>query len=378
MKLLKVVANNFKLCGENFTISFLPSANKTEEDKEFEMEKIDDDLYVFNTIGLVGKNASGKSTVLSLLSTVYDIFSNFRIKSSSDNFKYMNNKVSFDISFYHEGAIYRYLTDLVKDDNSIDDTIVFFENQKLFKRVYKKTHIRNLFDYDKFEELTFENELPKDTSILYTIIKKIEPRGIYCSSDDSIYKYYKGPYSLYKGLDDKLDIMHSIINMLDSHIKDITMLEDDKFEVKYLNNKSQTANSEGLYNILSSGTSKGFGLFSLAVFSLRTGTDLIVDEIENHFHKTLVENLINLYKDKKVNKKHATLIFSTHNAELLDLFNCDDNIYISKLKNNNIEIENMHDYGIRPDLSKTNKFYQNAFDTDVDYDALMKFKKELL
>lgn len=378
MKLLKIVANNFKLCEENFTISFLPSANKTDEDKEFEMEKIDDDLYVFNTIGLVGKNASGKSTVLSLLATVYDIFSNFRLKNSADNFKYINNKVSFDILFYHEGTIYRYLTDLVKDDNSIDDTVVFFENQKLFKRTYKKTHIRNLFDYDKFEKVNFDNELPKDTSILYTIIKKIEPRGIYCSSDDSMYKYYKGPYSLYKGLDDKLDIMHSIINMLDGHIKDITMLEDDKFEVKYLNNKSQIANSEGLYNILSSGTSKGFGLFSLAVFSLKTGTDLIVDEIENHFHKTLVENLINLYKDKKVNKKHATLIFSTHNAELLDLFNCDDNIYISKLKNNHIELENMHDYGIRPDLSKTNKFYQNAFDTDVDYDALMKFKKELL
>ena len=39
MKLLKVVANNFKLCEKNFTISFIPIANKTEEDKEFELQK---------------------------------------------------------------------------------------------------------------------------------------------------------------------------------------------------------------------------------------------------------------------------------------------------------------------------------------------------
>jgi len=31
--------------------------------------------------------------------------------------------------------------------------------------------------------------------------------------------------------------------------------------------------------------------------SLTTGFDLLVDEIENHSHKTLVENLIMLYKD---------------------------------------------------------------------------------
>ena len=36
MKLLRVVASNFKLCEENFTISFVPTGNKTAADKEFE------------------------------------------------------------------------------------------------------------------------------------------------------------------------------------------------------------------------------------------------------------------------------------------------------------------------------------------------------
>ena len=70
MKLLKVVANNFKLCEDNFTISFVPEANKTADDKEFELHEIDENLFVYTTMGVIGKNASGKTTVVDLLSLV--------------------------------------------------------------------------------------------------------------------------------------------------------------------------------------------------------------------------------------------------------------------------------------------------------------------
>ena len=36
------------------------------------------------------------------------------------------------------------------------------------------------------------------------------------------------------------------------------------------------------------------------------------------------------------------------------------------------------DYKFRTELSKSNKFYNNAFNTNVSYDALMNFKKELM
>ena len=39
----------------------------------------------------------------------------------------------------------------------------------------------------------------------------------------------------------------------------------------------------------------------------------------------------------------------------------------------------MHnDYKIRTELKKSNKFYDNEFNTNVDYNALMNFKKELM
>ena len=70
MKLLKVVANNFKLCEENFTIDFVPKANKTIDDKEFELHEIKDNLYTFKTVGIIGKNASGKTMTVELLSII--------------------------------------------------------------------------------------------------------------------------------------------------------------------------------------------------------------------------------------------------------------------------------------------------------------------
>jgi len=378
MKLLKVVANNFKLCDKDFTISFIPVGNKTVADKEFELQEIDEDLYVFTTLGIIGKNASGKTTAVELLSIIYDIFSNYRINASKNIFKFIDNTLKLDITFYHNGTIYRYLTELFKNANSVDNTSVFFRNEKLFKRVYKKTHARELFNYEKFEEVKMGIYLPEDTSIIYLLLKDIELRGIYCPSDDYMYRDYAQSFNIYKLLDNNLSIITSLLKMFDEHLETIKMLDENKYKIVYTNNTTKDVSASELYEILSSGTTKGFGLFTFVVYSLRTGADLIIDEIENHFHKTLVENLVNLYKDKSVNKKMASLIFTTHYCEILDLFNRSDNVYISKY-NKAIILENMHtNYKFRSELSKSNKFYTNEFNTNVSYDALMDFKKELM
>lgn len=378
MKLLKVIANNFKLCGTDFTISFVPTANKTQEDKEFELKEIDDDLYAFSTLGIIGKNASGKTSTVELLSIVYDIFSYYRINSSKNIFKFVDKNVDLDITFYHEGAVYRYLTTLYKNINSVDNSSVFFKNEKLYKRVYKKTHAKDIFNYEKYEEINYGLKLPEDTSMIYSLLKEISIRGIYCSSDDNIYRDYANAFNVYTLLDNNLDIITSLLKMFDEHLENIKMTDENKYKIYYTNGTNRDVSNSELYESLSSGTTKGFGLFTFVVYSLRTGSDLIIDEIENHFHKTLVENLVNLYKDKSVNKKNATLIFTTHYCEILDLFSRSDNIYISKYEDS-IRLENMYDnYKFRSELLKSNKFYNNEFNTNVSYDALMNFKKELM
>ena len=84
--------------------------------------------------------------------------------------------------------------------------------------------------------------------------------------------------------------------------------------------------------------------------------------------------MISLYKDKNVNRKNASLIFTTYYCEELDLFNRQDNIWISKASDK-VELYNMYSgYNVRSGLLKSKQFYCNAFNTAVDYETLMKMK----
>ena len=86
------------------------------------------------------------------------------------------------------------------------------------------------------------------------------------------------------------------------------MLDEHNYRVTICNQEKFLSDKELLY-MLSSGTTKGIILYTLVVASLQQGFDLLIDEAEAHFHKTLVENMLSLYMDKKVNRHGATLLF---------------------------------------------------------------------
>ena len=54
MKRLKVTARNFKNCADNVTIDFVAKSRKTSEDKEYELQEIAEDLYVYTTAAFAG------------------------------------------------------------------------------------------------------------------------------------------------------------------------------------------------------------------------------------------------------------------------------------------------------------------------------------
>ena len=106
MKLLRICATNYKNCCEDFTIDLVAKSKKSSEDKEYELQEIAEDLYVFNTVAFVGKNASGKTSAIELLECCYSILSEFRLEDKY----YALDHVKLEIIFYHEGFIYKYNT----------------------------------------------------------------------------------------------------------------------------------------------------------------------------------------------------------------------------------------------------------------------------
>lgn len=150
------------------------------------------------------------------------------------------------------------------------------------------------------------------------------------------------------------------------------------YTVKLKGTKRQTYTEDEMIAYLSEGTQKGSILLALAIAMLSVGGDLIIDEIENSFHKNLVENFIMIFNDKRINKNQATLIFTTHYVEILDIVRRRDYIYIMQ-KDETISLKNLYeDYNERVELSKSNQFNNNTFKTLINYERLMDLKKVLI
>ncbi len=371
MKLLRVRASNYKNCCDNFTIDLVAKSKKTSEDKEYELQEIAEELYVFNTAAFVGKNASGKTSAIELLECSYSILGEFRLENKHYNY----DNVRLEIIFYHEDYIYKYLTVLKADPNL--GSKANFTEQCICRKKYYKSKVKEIYSDEGFEKVVNVGELPEDTSIVFFVLKKKATRAVYFNCDGEGTDTYRLLFRAMKNYKISKDVLTKVIKIFDDKIQGLEMADETHYKLTYQDCIKELSDSE-LISMLSSGTTKGVLLYVFVVAALENGFDLLVDEVENHFHKTLVENMISLFKDKAVNRKAATLIFTTHYCEVLDLFNRQDNIWIAKSADK-LHLDNMHEtYHIRPELLKSRQFYSNAFETSVNYEDLMALKKELM
>ena len=71
----------------------------------------------------------------------------------------------------------------------------------------------------------------------------------------------------------------------------------------------------------SDGTIKIFNIIPTILNNLETGGLLCIDELDVKFHPLLFKKIVNMYKDKNINKNNAQLIYTAHSTFL---FNSDD------------------------------------------------------
>ena len=370
MKLLRVKANHFKNCADGFTIDLVAKSRKTAEDKEYELQEIAPDLHVYNTMAFIGKNASGKTSAIELLDMAYSILGGFRLEGKH----YSYDGIELEIVFYYDSKIYLYEAKLETDKLG---NRALFKDERLFRKKYYKTNAKEIYNRDDFERLSDEHSLlPDDTSRLFYTLGNKATRAIYFDSYEAGTDTYRLMFSALRNYGVDTEILTKVLKIFDENIESLEMLDDKNYKLTF-RGEVKTISDTQLIHLLSSGTTKGLLLYVLMVASLKEGFDLLIDEVENHFHKTLVENMISLYKDKSVNKHNATIIFTTHYCEVLDQMGRQDNIWICK-SGDQVTISNMYeDYQIRPELLKSKQYYNNAFQTAVDYNALMSLKKEL-
>lgn len=381
MKLLKIIASGIPLFKDKCEIDFL-AQQRVSADNANDMSCLfssgQQAYYQNNVVSFIGINASGKTTILKLITFVCRMINN----ESINNIAYSEildsmseeSEAVFDVFFYAENKTVNML-----------HTVVSRKGGKLFikdeylksKSISKVKRKADIFDFnDNSSALTRNKDeefLLDDVSIIIAYNKK---------NKDRLALAEMLQYTNINELNFFENCPSELIAFFDPSVEYLSIQKDGKdtdIRLKFRNEEEVILNKASELNrYLSSGTIKGINIFLYAIKTFETGGYLIVDELENHFNHEIVSTLIRFYKDKKVNPKGAMLIFTTHYAELLDEFERNDNIFIVR-NDHGIKAENLSLILKRNDIKKSDA-YQSGFlqGTTPMYDSYINLKKKLI
>lgn len=375
VNVLKIVVNGLELFNNELIIDFNTEQKVTNTNNDMVTNTFNN-IYTNNAISFVGVNASGKTTILKVISFIFD-FINCKPINCIETRHILNNSdiVSIDIYFYdEEKGIGKLHTDISNIKDSKNEIHYYISEETLwFKKITKNLSKKTLFDFKEsniyYERNNNEEFLKDDISIIISVNKNktLHIVDLLECTDINILKLIGNfPHELFAFLD------ASIENII--HDK-----EKNEFRLKF-HGKEEIILSHPLdfNNYLSSGTIKGINVFVSAMLAFQEGGYLIIDEIENHFHKEIASILIRFFMDKNVNKKGATIIFSTHYSELLDEFNRNDCIYVVR-NEQGITSEKLSNILHRNDIKKSEAYLSDLLHgTAPSYEAYLGLKNAII
>ena len=383
LKMLKIKVSGYKLLKDNFDIDFTSKTRVYEEDLEKEVVEIDNGLYEFNSYAFVGGNSSGKSTVLSLILKTTLFLQTGRWEYNPLEFR--KDKIELEVLFYLDGKVYSYYVILGKNDTGISLSNGVYspiEKEELYIIKYeKKKGKKNIDSFDNIKkDISDKLTSLSDTSSVVNITKDKVLVDYFMTNNIVTVNEAFVRNTFFQALTTcSKELLSSIIQLLDESIESINYNNSDTVTFKRINEEPIIMPKGELLAILSAGTFRGVELYIRAINALKYGKILIVDEIENCFQKNLVNNLLFLFNDSNINTKGAQLIFSTHYVEILDYLSRRDSIFITHKADGRISVKNLYsDYNVRTELSKSKQFDNNVFNTLLNYDQLIKVRRNLL
>lgn len=390
MKVLRIQAKGLKLFEKEIEIDFY-AKQRVNSDKNEMLTNAFSNIYVNNVISMVGINASGKTTTLKVVSFALQLLNNEPINSIECNGILEgleeNDEAEFNIFFSDDNEKILKLNTVIKIKKSefrLNNEMknkYYISSETLWTKSINTIRSKNdLFDFsyaccvqERKEEELF---LLDDVSVMVAHNKK---------QGNSLYVIDSLDWTNFNGLRVIGDFPLSLVQFLDpsiEYLKCKANKEDDKkieMRLKFYNKKEILIyNLLEIGNYLSSGTVKGINVFMMAIFTLQNGGYLIIDELENHFNKEIVSTLIRFFMDSEINTAGASLIFSTHYVELLDIFERNDSIYIIKNRNG-IIAEKLSDLLKRNDVKKSELFQSGHLEnTTPSYESYIAFKRALV
>ncbi|MCL2526241.1 MAG: ATP-binding protein [Coriobacteriia bacterium] len=368
MKLLKACFDGVKLFkDERFEIDFQAKDRVMNLDDVFPVAP---PVHTQKVVALAGINASGKTTVLKLLYMALNILTQRpHILEGITQFDIFSNKTTVTLYFYLDGDFFKLESQLQIGNSSGDSALLsagsvkyHYVEERLWSKKARPATKKDALLFRDTDLRAVRSQLPDEvkrfvsdtTSIAIAVlsdeIPEVEQLISSLSSPNKV---------LFAG-----DTPPAIIQMFDPSVEYLIndhLANSDTFSLKFKNSDSQVdVYGEQLSSMLSAGTIKGNNVMVRAIAVLQTGGYLIIDEIENHFNKKLVNIIIEMFMSEEYNPHGATLIFSTHYVEILDVISRKDNVYfLIRDDNYEVEVVNYSDRVSRVENKKSEVFASN-------------------
>lgn len=378
MKILRITAQGLPLFKKDLDICFYTQQRVCEEDKD-NLYRLMDNYYLHSACAFIGINASGKTSVLKVISLALNIVKNEPINHvEAKSILGGAKNVTIRTYFYDKRSYICCLETVIAAKKSKTGEYVYsILSESLWEKpiatVKSKKYLTDFTGMKPVEQRNSDEAyLSDDVSFVIAHNKK---------ANDTVEIFSLLSYTNVNVLPFTEDIPLEVIALLDPTIEKLCFEQAEGKTFIHLKFKDEEEiilnNAADLEQYLSSGTIKGIITFSMVKEVLHSGGYLLVDEIENHFNKEIVTTLVRFFMDSRLNKNGGTLIFTTHYPELLDEYDRNDGICIVRNRNG-ITAENLSYILKRNDIKKSDA-YQSGFleGTTPAYEAYMRLKKSL-
>lgn len=441
--LLNFKCKNFKSFKEGFEFQMEPESRMTELKYSILEEQINrKKIRALSASVIYGPNAAGKTSIVNAMSCFRQIVLRGNIEDTEDDttgdhvsanmflmpfgFSETVEPVSFDITFTYKNVKYRYALTFVVgkflDKGSkryIKDEMFWVNDVLVFDR--KKDEVKTLalhsvklllnigYDMSDVEKhrVAMENNLSFTSLLLVTDFNSFCSKALVGAVRDWFTKQFIVVNSSHrKRFYPSMPEMEGNA-MIDVYINEIAReagivgsdfayVSDSETDlpklISVLNRKEDKLYGIDAEQIESVGTMRLISIMPAILSSLKNGSVLVMDELDASLHPMIVMNLITLFHNDEVNKRHAQLIFNTHNPIYLNnrLLRRDEIKFVERNKaTKSSSLYALSDFKTNGDVSvrKTSDYMKNYFVnrygaiedvdfTDIVLDMLMKEEAE--
>jgi AAA15 family ATPase/GTPase len=408
--LINFTVGNFRSFKEQATLSMVAAKIQSRDKKIDQNNTFEalEGLKLLTSASVYGANASGKSNLVRALAFMREfIITSSKESQAGDPIPVDPFRLStltetepafFEVVFLMNGTQYRYGFEASKDSittewlfsvPSTKEATLFIRDENGIKISPKFKEGKGLEDKTRSNALFLSVVAQFNGSIAQKILMWFQRIGIVSGLDDTAYRNFTvsrfadGKFrpeiiQLVKELDLGInDIFHENIDQskvvlpanLPDELKNLITknIQGGLTAIKTIHQKWDADKLTGTATFdmgdESEGTQKLFFLAGPVLDTLSNGRILLVDEMEARLHPLMTCAIIGLFNSLETNKKHAQLIFTTHDTNLLSnkIFRRDQIWFVEKDRQGCSHLYSLSELKVRNDASFESDYIEGRY-----------------